>query len=394
MTGQRVTTDVDLFSDEIVVAPYEAYRDLRDTGPAVWMSKYDLWALSRYREVYDVLHDHQTFSSASGVGLSDELNNIMAGGSVLNSDPPAHGTYREIIGSRLTPRALKSYQDRIEQKAAALVEEILSRDSVDAAVDIASVFPLQIAPDLLGWPEEDRINLLDWGAAAFQTVGPMNDRTKEALPRMREMVTFAERMVASGELPQDSWGGQMLREARDGQIDPHHLPKLMIDYVGPSIDTTVSALSTAFWMLGKHPDQWSAVREDRTLAGRIMDECLRYEAPIRGFSRLAMRDVTFGDMTVKEGERVFIIYASANRDERRWEAPDTFNIQRNTAGHVGFGHGIHHCIGHGLAKMQSHALFSAFAERVDRIEAGEPEWETHNILRFMKSLPISLHAAA
>lgn len=388
-TSVRTATDIDLFSDEVIVAPHERYREIRDMAPIVWMTKYDTWAVARYRDVYDVLHDHQSFSSAAGVGLSSELNSIMAGGSVVNSDPPDHDTFREIIGSRLTPRALNGYQTEVEAKAVALVEEVLARDSLDAVGDIASVFPLQIAPDLLGWPEQDRENLLEWGAAAFQAVGPMNERTKIALPQMHEMVEFARRMVATADLPEQSWGAQMLREAREGSINPENLPKLMIDYVGPSIDTTVSALSTALWMLGKNPDQWAALRVDRTLAGKVMDEALRFEAPIRGFSRLATRDVDFEDQTVRAGERLFVLFASANRDERRWENADTFDIRRTTAGHVGFGHGIHHCVGHGLAKLQSQALMNALADRVDRFEVGEPVWDKHNILRFMRALPIA-----
>jgi cytochrome P450 len=390
MTRTVASTDVDLFADDVIADPHPTYRELRDQGPAVWMSRYDCWILPRYAEVFAALRNHGTFSSASGVSLFDTMNQATKG-STLCTDPPEHDQLRKILGSRLTPRALQGHKEDFQRRARVLVDELVEKGTFDAVADFASAFPLSVVPDLLGCPEDGREHLLAWASAAFQAMGPMNARTGASLPDLQEFIGYTTRLAATEDLTPGSWGDQMLQEARAGEIDEQLLPPLLVDYLGPSIDTTISALSTAVWQFGRHPEQWDALREDRSLIGNVVNEAVRLEAPIRGFSRRLTRDHDAGGVQLREGDWAFLSYASANRDERRWDAPDEFDIRRNTGGHVGFGNGIHSCVGQGLAKLEAQALFTALADRVTGFELGaEPVWNVHNILRGIGSLPVTV----
>jgi cytochrome P450 len=387
----RPTSDVDIYSDENILSPYETYRALRDQAPAVWLDCYGVWALSRYRDVYAALHDHETFSSAKGIALCDEVNQMLIGNSVA-TDPPEHDRIRAITAPQMSNRALKNYQEMFAQEAAALVDELCERGTFDAVTDFAERFPSSLVPDLLGWPHDGRAHLYDWASAVFNAIGPMNDRTIAGLPALQEMGEFTHKVATTdGALTEGSWGAELVAKARAGEISDQLLPSLIIDYLAPSLDTTKSALGSVLLLLGSNPDQWKQVREDRALIPGAFNEVLRYEAPIRGFYRVVTKDVTHDGATIPADSRVLVLYASANRDERFWENADTFDVTRkNAAGHMGFGHGVHSCLGMGLARMEANALLTALADRVETIEVGEPTWGLNNTIRGLESLEVTV----
>ncbi len=146
----------------------------------------------------------------------------------------------------------------------------------------------------------------------------------------------------------------------------------MIDYIAPSLDTTISAISNALHLFATHPDQWQLLKDDPTLIPNAVNEVIRYESPLRAFSRQARHDTEIAGHRIRAGARVLVIYASANRDEREWDAPDTFDIRRDATRQLGFGHGAHACAGQGLARLETQAMLRALLERVDRIELTAP----------------------
>jgi cytochrome P450 len=168
----------------------------------------------------------------------------------------------------------------------------------------------------------------------------------------------------------------------------------MVDYVAPSLDTTISAISSALQLFAVFPEQWEMVRKDRDLIPNAVNEVIRFESPVRAFSRKALRESIIGDVTIKAGSRVLVLYASANRDEREWDRPDVFDVRRDATRQLGFGHGAHACAGQGLARMETEAMLAALAERVDRIElTSSPTWAINNIIRRHERLPLKLIAA-
>lgn len=260
MPTSTPVSNVDVYSDEEILAPYETYRALRDAGAAVWLESHAVWCLSRYRDVYDALHDHETFS-AQGIALTDDVNRMLIGNSVA-SDPPDHDRIRAITAPQLSNRALRGYQEHFREQAEKLVDELVARGSFDAVSDFAENFPISLVPDLLGWPVDGRAHLLDWAAAIFNAIGPMNKRTIAGLPALQEMGMFTHDVATTGKLAEGSWGAIMLEKARADEIAENLAPGLIIDYLAPSLDTTISALSSVLWLLGSHPEQWALLRKD------------------------------------------------------------------------------------------------------------------------------------
>jgi cytochrome P450 len=246
---------------------------------------------------------------------------------------------------------------------------------------------------LVGLPESGRERMRDWAAATFDALGTMNARAQAAFGPFGEMITYAG-AVRRDELRPDGWAARLFRAADDGLIEPSDIPAMLIDYIAPSLDTTILGTGHLLYQLGRHPEQWDLVRAHADLIPRAVDEALRYEAPVRAFSRLAAADHDVGGTTIRAGDRVLVIFGSANRDERRYEDPDRFDVTRDAKDHVGFGHGVHRCAGAFLAQLEMQSLLRAMASRVRRIEVGDAEPMLNNVLRGYRSFPVAFSADA
>jgi len=186
----------------------------------------------------------------------------------------------------------------------------------------------------------------------------------------------------------------VLVAADNGKLPHRECHPLMVDYVAPSLDTTIGAISSALHLFAIFPEQWEILKANPDLIPNAVNEVVRYESPLRAFSRRAVREATIGDTRIPVGSRVLVVYASANRDENEWDRPDTFDIRRDATRQLGFGQGAHACAGQGLARMETQAMLHALVERVDRIElASPPTWALNNIIRRHGSLPLKLFPA-
>jgi cytochrome P450 len=391
MSTSIPTSDLDLYSDEVLAEPYEHYRRLREAGPAVWLERHNVWVVARYDSVRAVLRDWKTFSSASGVAVNDVLNTAMRG-NTLNSDPPLHDLLRNVVASRMTSQALRPTKEMIDQRAEALVERLVTQHSFDAVEDLAQALPLSIVPDFIGLPQEGREHLLDWAEATFNAMGPMNERCVDAVKKLPELFGYARQLAASGNLQPGSFGAGVIEAQRDGRITEAQCPQLFTAYLVPSVDTTISAVGSAIWLFGRYPDQWDRVREDTSLIPNAFEEVLRLESPLQSFSRLATSDYDVEGISIPAGSRVVVLFASANRDERKWEHADTFDVTRNTSGHLGFGYGVHLCAGASLARLEGQAILGALARRVERFELGKGTRKLNNVIRSLRTLAVTVHA--
>ncbi|MBJ7336930.1 cytochrome P450, partial [Mycolicibacterium sp.] len=263
--------------------------------------------------------------------------------------------------------------------------------SVDGVADVAMALPMAVVPDLVGWPRDRRDNLLPWGGATFDVLGPFNRHAVRAMPGALQMLRFARRVVRTRDMIEGSLGHDVLLAADDGKISYADCSPLMVDYIAPSLDTTISAIANALYLFASHPEQWQLLRDDPALIPNAINEVIRYESPLRAFSRKALHDKEIGGTSITAGARVLVVYASANRDEREWDVPDTFDIHRDATRHLGFGQGTHACAGQGLARLETSAMLRALVERVERIElTGPPTWAVNNIIRRHERLPIRL----
>jgi len=386
------THDADLFTDEVLTDPYDLYRTLRDLGPVVRLTAHDVYAVTRYADVRAVLEDAEVFCSGEGVGFNDFINDA-GRGTTLMSDGEQHERLREVIGRPLTPKALADLRPDAQALAEHLADELALRGSFDAVGDLAEVLPATWVPDLLGWPQEGRDRLIDWGAANFDALGPANARAEAAGPGVVEMATQAYHLAESP-LPEGSMAAGILEAAARGDIAPEQCPFALLDYLGPSLDTTISALGNAIWLFATHPDQWQLLRREPARVKHAFNEVLRIETPISAFTRVTARPATIGGVALPAGARVMVSYASANRDERRWDHPDAFDITRNSAAQLAFGYGEHACAGMGLARLEGAAVLGALVERIEHIELnGPPVRKLNNLIRSFASLPVTASAA-
>jgi cytochrome P450 len=384
--------DVDLYCDEVLDDPYPHYAALRELGAAVWLPRNRLWAISRHADVRDALFNHAVFSSAQGVAAS-ERTNAYARGNLLASDPPEHDLLRKVVGAPLTPRAVSELKGTIEPTAEQLIERLVAQQSFDAASDLAAHLPVTIVSELVGLPEQGRQNMLKWAAATFDQLGGENERTVQARPVTQEMRDYVTNVATVDKLKPGSWAARLYEAGANGVVPMTMCPVLMRDYLGPSLDTTIFATASMILLFGQNPEQWDLLRSDPSFVANAVNETVRLESPIRGFTRCLTRDHVVGDVAVRQGDRALLLFASANRDERKWDNPERFDITRKVGEQVGFGYGIHTCAGMHLARLEMQALLRALIPRVRRFHLGTPVYERNNVLRGLKSLPVTIEAA-
>lgn len=385
--------ETDMFSDEVVTDPLPHYARLRELGPVVWLPATNVYAMPRYDETREILGDAETFISGKGVGFNDLVNEISQG-STLVSDNPLHDQLRAVVASELTPRALRTRREEITEKANKVVAAAVAKQVIDAVPEFSQAMPMAVVPDFIGIPEDSREHLFEWSAAALDSLGSGHSRLQHAFDTAATQFQYAIEVSSSGRTLDNSLIAGVLAAIERGEIPPKHAPNLMIDYLGPSMETTSSALGHLLVLLARNPEQWELLRSNPALVSAAIEETLRLEPPLRGFSRLVSKDTVVAGVPLEAGARVWPIIASANRDRLKWgDDADEFKIERNPVDQISFGYGVHGCAGQGLARMEIHAIIHALIDQVDHLElAGEPEWLLHSFANTYKSLPLRLVA--
>jgi len=384
----------DPFSREFFADPFPTHAALRDAGPVVRLSRYDIWAVARYEEVYRTLRDWETFTSARGVGLSDfkkeppwRLPSLL-----LETDPPFHDRIRKVLNRVLSPSAMKTLRERFAAAADALVDQLLQRDTFDAVPELSEAFPLAVFPDAIGMPPGERHNLLPYGNMVFNSFGPHNDFFIDAAHDAAPAMAWVQAQSQRANLSDDGFGAEIHAAVATGELTEAEAPMVVRSLLTAGVDTTVSGIGAALFCLSRFPAQFQALRANPALARAAFEEAVRFETPVQTFFRTTTRPVEIGGVQLGEGEKMLVFMAAANRDPRRWENPDDYDISRQTVGHVGFGTGVHACVGQLLARLEGEVILSALARKVARIEiVGEPRRRFNNTLRGLASLPLKLH---
>jgi 4-methoxybenzoate monooxygenase (O-demethylating) len=391
------TDDVDPFSHEVLEDPLPMHAALREAGPVVYLTKYDLYAFGRYEQVHAALVNWQDFQSAAGVGMSHfgKEKPWRPPSILLEADPPRHDAPRRVLTKVLGPRALHRLREGWAADAERLVDEVLAGGrELEAVSALTGVFPLRVFPDAVGIPKGGRENLLPYGDHAFNAFGPNNDLMAKGAPRVAELSAWVNAQCERDVLTDDGFGAQIWAASDRGDITAEQAPLVVRSLLTAGVDTTVHGLSAVLYAFATNPDQWQRLREQPDLARVAFDEAVRWESPVQTFFRTATVDVRVGDHVVPEGKKILMFLASANRDPRRWDDPDSFDLSRDPSGHVGFGMGIHQCAGQHVARLESEALITALARRVRSIELAGPTKRHHNnTLRAWESIPVRVELA-
>lgn len=396
IANEYPVSDADPFSAEFFEDPFSVHAALRDAGPVVRLSRYGCLAVARYEQVEAVLRDWQGFSSASGVGLTDfrreppwRLPSL-----VLETDPPLHDRTRGVLDRVLSPAAMRGLRADFATAADALIEALLERGSFDAIPDLAEAYPLTVFPDAVGMPTENRRYLLPYGNMVFNSFGPRNAFFDAAVADAEPVVAWVQAQSQRDALTPDGFGAAIHDAADRGELTAEEAPMVVRSLLTAGVDTTVSGLGAALFCLARFPDQFDRLRADPSLARAAFEEAVRFETPVQTFFRTTTRTVELGGLAIGEGEKVLVFMGAANRDPRRWEDPDAFDVERRNAGHVGFGAGIHACVGQVLARLEGEVVLAALARKAASIEiTGTPVRRYNNTLRGLASLPVRLHRA-
>lgn len=388
----RTETDVDLFDAEFVRDPFPAIARMREQSAAVYSTKWDFYVLTRYDDIKAVAADWQTFTSAQGVALTPEINYAIEG-TVLSTDPPGHTVLRGILADQLAPRGLGKIRANMADYAQRVVAEQVARREFDAVLDISRVFPINVVGDLVGLPAEGREKLQPGADATFAGFGPFGDYLLAHVDEMAKYHAWLDTMGDRSKLLPGGWGETIMDAVDAGKISQLSATRLITAFLTAGMDTTVNAISAVIRLFAERPDVWLAFKNDRSLAGPVFEEILRYHSPVVGFWRVATRDAVVGDVVIPEGSKVQLNWAAANHDPAKYPNPEEFVLERNPLDHVAFGYGPHACAGQGLARMEAVTLLEALADQIDTIElAGEPVQSMNPIVRGLESVPVRVTA--
>ena len=375
--GNIAVCEEDIFSHEAVRNARAVDDRLRELAPAVKLTRENITMLGRYEHVSEGLRDWRTYSSTSRPwhdpkSVRPEI--------LLTDDPPRHTAVRAVIAAALSPRALAKMSDAFKSDAAALVEGLRKRsgEKIDAVADITQAFVYKVLPDALGLPVKGREHLYAFGHMVWATMGPMNVLFQEAMVDTGPVIEWTEACCRRENLAPDSLGMEMYKAADRGEITAQEANLLVGILLSAAADTTVMTMATAIQAFCEFPDQYALLRSDPTLVRSAFDESLRWDSPSRMAGRIAMRDVEIDGVVIPKGERCGLMFAAANRDPRKWKDPEKFDIRRDHRAHLGWGYGVHACVGRVLALLEADALLGAIAKNIARFEAaGNPEpWMT------------------
>lgn len=387
---------VDPFTTAFMDDPYPHYRAMREAGPVLHLAQYDCYLVARHDEVQHVLSEWTTYSSAAGVGLANfhKEKPWRPPSIVLEADPPLHTRTRTVLARTMTPKIVKALREQFEREAEVLVDRVVAMGGFDGIRDFAEAYPVKVFPDAVGLAEEGRENLLPYGAMVFNSFGPRNALTEAAFANADAVRGWIMASCARDRLTSDGLGAMIYAAVDAGEVTADEAGMLVRSFLSAGVDTSVNAIGNCLWCLAANPVQWRKLRDNPGLARNAFEEGLRYEGPAQVFSRTTTQEVEVGGVRIGSDEKVCAFMGSANRDPRRWENPDAFDIERKVVGHMGFGTGIHGCVGQPIARLEGEALFNALARKAKTFEfAGPPVRKYNNVLRAFASLPLRVTPA-
>jgi 4-methoxybenzoate monooxygenase (O-demethylating) len=387
----RPVSTVDPFSQSFLRDPYPHHEALREAGPVVWLEKYGIWTMARHQEVRDALTDWQTYCSSAGVGLSDFRKEPpwRPPSIILEADPPLHTRTRAVLTRILSPAAIRILRETFDHEAELLIERLVGKREFDGIADLAEAYPLKVFPDAVGLSEDGRENLLPYGSMVFNSFGPRNDLFEKATANAGPVRDWIMSKCSRAALAPDGLGIQIFKAVDSGELTEAEAGMLVRSFLSAGVDTTVYGLGNALYCFARYPEQWKILRENPSSIRPAFEEVLRFESPVQTFFRTTTKDVDVGGVHLGEGEKVLLFLAAANRDPRRWERPDEFDVRRRATGHMTFGTGIHGCVGQAVARLEAEAVFGALAKRVASFEmTAEPKRRLNNTLRGFDTLPV------
>jgi cytochrome P450 len=355
------------------VDPYPLYRRLRDEAPLYYNEQYDFYAVSRYEDCERGLVDAKRYISGRGGVLELIKANIeMPPGNLIFEDPPAHDVHRKLLSRVFTPRRISALEPKIREFCARSLDPLVGAGEFDFIADLGAQMPMRVVGLLFGIPDAD-LETVREGTDA-------NLRTEAGKPmEVSENVTFGSEMFADYiDWRMDNPSDDLMTELLHTEFEDEHGTTRTLTrdeallyttvVAGAGNETTTRLIGWAGKVLAENPDQRRELVEDRSLIPNAIEELLRYESPGPQIGRYVPEEVVVYDTKLPEGSCMLFLVSAANRDDRRWDDPDRFDIHRKVGQHLGFGYGIHYCLGAALARLEGRVA-------LDEVLTRFPEWD-------------------
>ncbi|MGZ9226733.1 MAG: cytochrome P450, partial [Anaerolineales bacterium] len=426
---------LNLQREEIRANPYPFYEQLRHQDPVHWDEELGFWVLTRYADI-DSLYTDSRFSRAEGLmrnfeRLSESERQIVQpvyhsfSKTVFYADPPYHTHLRGLMNHAFTPRRVERLRAYIQRIVNELLDAAQSRGEVDVIRDLAYPLPVMVIAELLGLPASDRERFKRWSDDLFAILGTVRHKPSQLLERaeqsLQEMTDYVKELSRKRrESPQDDLLTALLSVTEEDLACSHHYATSSPHATGERVrerdaypasmltedelvsninillstghETTTHLIGNGLLALLQHPDQRQQLQAQPTLLGSTIEEILRFDNPVQITYRSALEDSEINGKLIRKGDLVNSILGSANRDPQRFSNPDRFDITRNEGRHLGFGVGIHFCIGAPLVRLEAEIVFNTILRRFPKISLATQtlEWQEHPIFRGLKSLPVRL----
>jgi cytochrome P450 family 109 len=363
-----------LVDREMFGNPYPAYQALREHSPVHYVSipanpssgldrPIWAWGLLKYHDVYTALRDHETFSSESPVAGQFGPPLVL-----IQDDPPRHTRFRRIVNKAFILKRAEALEPWITKIADELLDHIGNQET-DMVEAFTVPLPMRVIARLMGIPEEDYATFKRWSDAFLSTVGADRD---DRMRNVQDMVAYFGQMAVARrtEGADDLITALVEAEIEGESLQDWEILGFCILLLIAGNETTTNLLGNLLNLLVDRPELWQQLRNDRNLVEIVIEETLRYESPVQRLFRTATRDLEFSGVKITKGDRITIFYGAANRDAAEFPNPDEFRLDRDLRNHVGFGMGIHYCLGAPLARAEARIALNAFLDRFPHLARG------------------------
>jgi cytochrome P450 len=380
MNDHTEAIEFDPYSDTYFNDPYDLYRRMRDDAPVLHNEKIGFYAISRWADVVEAEKNWQTYSSAYGI----ELDSLTRGEiiheyeSLIMMDPPKHDRLRGLVSRVFTPRAIAALEPMVRQVIIEYLDALDGRDEVDLLSDFAAYFPVEVISRMLGIPAERRQQVRIWLDQVLTREVGQTDRSEANSAASVKMGTYFYELAAEKRAhPADDMLSRLTQvtttdeDGKEVGLDDVAIAGFGTLIGGAGAETVTKLIGNAVVEFARNPDQWQLVLDDPSSIPGAFEELLRYLPPSQFQGRMTTHDVELHGVTIPKLSPVLLMTGAATRDERQFTDPGRFDITRPSALSLGFGHGIHSCLGAALARMESRIAIEELAKRYPRYEVIE-----------------------
>jgi cytochrome P450 len=373
--------EFDPFSDEYFNDPTEVYRRLRDEAPVYFSERYGFYALSRFADLVAAHRDWKGLSSAHGVDLntlSMDPELVRSFRSIIMMDPPEHDRLRALVSRVFTPRAVTALEPMVREVIRGFLEPLDGATHFDAVADFSALFPVEIISRMLGVPDGERQQVRHWVDLSLHREPGQLEPTPEGQEAIMAQGAYYYELTAEKRTnPADDMLSRLTQvtvDRGDGEetgLDDAEIAGFAMLLGGAGAETVTKLVGNAVVLFSQHPDQWQKIADDREKIPRAVEEILRYIPPSQYQGRFSVEERHYEGGTIPAGFPVLLLTGAATRDPRAFDRPDEFDIERPPNVSIGFGHGVHSCLGAALARMESRVALEEIATRWRHLNVDE-----------------------